>query len=170
LRLACVLALCAAALAAHAEERTLDIGGGKSIRYSVLDAASPAQASATGTALQIVRLLADGRIEEASVLSNSPQRRLEVLRDYRASVGEQEFRRVFGQFLRPENRVMAELAMERHRLVIWDLGEADHHLAAQYFVEADGKFVLDDVPSEARANLRRVLQSYRASRSAKPDG
>jgi hypothetical protein len=169
LKLVLALLLSAASLAAHAEDRTLDLGGGKSIRYSVIDASAAGQPGAAATATQIVRLLADGRIEEVAALSNAPQRRLEVLRDYRASVGDEEFKRVFAQFLRPENRVMVELAMGPHRLVIWDLGEADHHLAAQYFIESDGKFLLDDVPSEARANLRRVLQSYRASK-AKPSG
>jgi hypothetical protein len=83
------------------------------------------------------------------------------LRDYRASVGEDEFKRVFAQYLDPENRIVAEIAIGPHRLIVWDLGAAAHHVAGQYYVEVEGRFLMDDVPSETRSNLRRVLQSYR---------
>ena len=159
------------ALAALAAERTLDTGDGRVIRYSVLEPGAPSELpSATAVALQLVRLLSEGRVDDAAALSNAPARRLEVLRDYQASVGEDEFRRVFGQFLQPQNRIAAEVAIGPRRLVIWDLGEAGHHLAAQYFVEAEGKFVLDDVPSEPRSDLRRVLQAYRTDKAATPSG
>lgn len=170
-RLVAALGLCAVALAALAAERTLETSDGRVIRYSVLEPGAPSgPPSAAAVALQLVRLLAAGRIEDAARLSNAPARRLEVLRDYQASVGEDEFRRVFGQFLQPQNRIAAEVAIGPRRLVVWDLGEAGHHLAAQYFVEADGRFVLDDVPSEARTELRRVLQTYRTDKAATPSG
>ena len=170
-RLIAALGLCALTLGASAEERTLQTGDGRVIRYSVIEPATPpGPASAAATALALVRLLSAGRVEDAATLSNAPARRLEVLQDYRASVGEDEFRRIFGRFLQPRNRIAAEVAIGPRRLVIWDLGEAEHHLAAQYFVEADGKFVLDDVPSEARTDLRRVLQAYRKDKAATPSG
>ena len=170
-RLVAALGLCVVALAAPAAERTLDTGDGRVIRYDVLEPGAPSgPPSAAAAALELVRLLAAGRIEDAAALSNAPARRLEVLRDYRVSVGEDEFRRVFGQFLQPQNRIAAEVAIGPRRLVIWDLGEAGHHLAAQYFVQAEGKFVLDDVPSEARSDLRLVLQAYRKDKAATPSG
>jgi len=151
---------------AQAVEKRLDLGDGRSLQYQVLDAASTLP-SAQDAATRILRLLAAGNLEEAAVLSNAPKRRYEVLRDYLASVGEAEFKRVFGQYLSPANRVVAEIALERHRLIIWDLAEADHRLAGQYYVEVDGRFLMDDVPSETRAALQRILQSYRASRPSK---
>jgi hypothetical protein len=170
-RLLAALGLCVVTLAALAAERTLDTGDGRVIRYDVLEPGAPSgPPSAAEAALELVRLLAAGRIEDAAALSNAPARRLEVLRDYRVFVGEDEFRRVFGQFLQPQNRIAAEVAIGPRRLVIWDLGEAGHHLAAQYFVQADGKFVLDDVPSEARMDLRLVLQAYRKDKAATPSG
>ncbi len=84
-----------------------------------------------------------------------------MLRDYRASVGDDEFKRVFAQYL--GNRIVDEIAIGDRRLLIWDLAEATHHLAGQYYVEVDGRFLMDDAPSEERAKLTRVLRSYRKS-------
>ena len=152
------LVLCAAASIAQGEERVLELGNGQKLTYDVLDPASTIP-SASGTAKQILAHLAAGKLGEAAALSNAPQRRLEVLRDYQASVGEDEFKRVFAQYLRQP--IVAEIAIGRHRLIIWELAEAAHHLAGQYYVEAEGRFLLDDVPSAARSDLRRVLLNYR---------
>jgi hypothetical protein len=122
--------------------------------------------SARATAMLMLRHLAEGNIEEAAALSNAPQRRLEVLRNYRDAVGEDEFKRVFGRYFAAENRLIAEVALGPHRLLVWDLGEAGNRLAGQYYVEVEGRFLLDDVPSRERSELRRVLEAYR---SGKPD-
>ena len=148
-----------------AEERTLDLGGGKSLRYALLDPGKD-PGSARATALVILRHLAEGKIGEAAQLSNAPARREEVLRDYQASVGEEEFKRVFSQYLDSSNGVVAEAAIGAHRLIIWRLAGQDQQLAGQFYIEIGGKFLLDDVPSETRANLRRVLQSYRKAATA----
>jgi len=148
----------AAAAPALAEERVLDLGRGEALRYEVLNVGDPR--SARETAAQVLRRLAEGNIDEAAALSNSPQRRGEVLRDYLASVGDEEFKRVFAQYL--QNRIVAEIAIGPRRLIIWDLAEASHHLAGQYYVEVEGRFLMDDVPSEARSLLQRVLRSYRS--------
>jgi hypothetical protein len=162
LKLLVALALCAGAALAQGEERVLELGNGKTLRYTLVDpAGSPSTPSAIGVAREVLRRLADGDIAEAAALSNAPKRRYEVLRDYRASVGEDEFKRVFAQYLDPENRIVAEIAIGPHRLIVWDLGAAAHHVAGQYYVEVEGRFLMDDVPSETRSNLRRVLQSYR---------
>ena len=121
-----------------------------------------AAGSAYGTAKLLLKHLAAGDIEEAARLSNAPQQRYEVLRDYRAKVGEEEFKHVFDRYFHPQNRLVAEYMLGIHRLLIWDLGEEEHHLAGQYYVEIEaGKFLMDDVPSERRSRLRRVLQDYR---------
>ena len=144
---------------AHGEERVLDLGRGEQLRYEVLDPGDPARRSARETAMQLLRHLAAGGIEDAAALSNVPQRRFEVLRDYRASVGDEEFKRVFAQYL--QKPIVAEIAIGPRRLIIWDLAEASNPLAGQFYVEVEGRFLMDEVPSEARSNLRRVLQSYR---------
>jgi hypothetical protein len=117
--------------------------------------------SARATAMRILGYLAEAKLEEAAALSNAPQRRFEVLRDYRDAVGEEEFKRVFGRYFAPENRLIAEVALGRHRLLVWDLGEAGHRLAGQYYVEVEGRFLMDDVPSRERSELRRVLEGIR---------
>jgi hypothetical protein len=117
--------------------------------------------SARPAALQILKHLAAGELEAAAALSNAPERRLEVLLDFRRSVGEEEFKRLFGRYFAPENRILMEAAIGRHRLLVWDLGEANHQLAGQYFVELDGRFVMDDVPNAERTKLQRVLESQR---------
>lgn len=133
------------------------------------DAASPA--SALGSAHRILQYLSEGNLEDAAALSNAPKRRFAVLHDYLASVGADEFRRVFARFLRAENRVLAEVAIGAHHLLVWDLPSADQRLAAQYYVEVDGRFLMDDVPSEARSQLTRVLRAWRTERSpATPSG
>jgi hypothetical protein len=117
--------------------------------------------SAQAAALQILTHLAAGHIDEAARLSNEPGRRAAVLRDYIASVGEAEFRRVYGQYLYRQNRVIAEVAIGRRRLIIWDLGTADHRLAGQYYIETDGRFLMDDRPGPERLALQRVLAEHR---------
>lgn len=146
MRILFVAALIAAA-PAFAEERLVD---------------PSAADSARGTAMLMLRHLASGNIEEAAALSNSPRRRYEVLRDYRDAVGEDEFKRVFARYLDPANRLVAEIAIGRHRLLVWELGDAGKHLAGQYYVEVEGKFLMDDVPSRERSELRRVLEAYRS--------
>jgi hypothetical protein len=146
---------------AQAEERVLDLGNGKSLRYEVLEPGAESR-SARAAAGEILRHLADGSIEKAAALSNAPKRRYEVLRDYRGSVGDAEFKRVFAQYRR--SRVVDEIAIGDRRLLIWDLAEAtQHELAGQYYVEVDGRFLMDDAPGKERAALTRVLQSYRKS-------
>jgi hypothetical protein len=114
--------------------------------------------------MTVLRHLAAGNIEAAAALSNAPQRRLEVLRDYRDAVGEEAFKRVFGRYFAPENRLIAEVAIGPRRLLVWELGEADHRLAGQFYVEVDGKFVMDDIPSRERSELREVLEKMRTSK------
>jgi hypothetical protein len=144
---------------AAAGERVLDLGGGQSLKYEILDPGSKHSAAETGR--EILRLLAAGEIIKAAELSNAPKRRLEVFREFRSRVGDEEFRRVFQQYLGPGNKLMAEVAMGKHRLLIWKLGDAADHLAGQYYVQTDGKFLMDDVPSTERSNLRKILDSYR---------
>lgn len=133
-----MLALCGAALLARAE----------------------APASAREIANRIAGLLAAGDIEAVAVLSNQPERRREELRKYRALVGEAEFRRVYAEYLgRP---ILDEYALGARRLVIRDIVDREGKYVGQYFVEKDGRFLIDDEPSEARRALGRRLQDYRA--------
>jgi hypothetical protein len=85
-----------------------------------------------------------------------------VLRDYLASVGAAEFRRVFSQYAAAA--VSFELAVGERRLLIRDLPGADRSAAGQYFVRRNGAFVLDDAPGKERAKLERLLRAYREGR------
>jgi hypothetical protein len=158
------LVLLAAAFPAGADERVLELDSGEKLSYRVID---DAQSSARPVAMRLLEHLAAAEIEPAALLSTAPRRRYEVLREYLASVGESEFKRVFGQYLFPENRVVAEVAIGPRRLIIWELGEAGHRLTGQYYVEIEGKFLMDDAPSEERSRLRRVLEAYRAGKIEK---
>lgn len=125
----------------------------------VLDPGAPD--SARPAAVQVLQHLAEGNIEAAAAMSNAPQRRLEVLRAYRDKVGEEEFRRIYSRYFAPENRLIAEVALGPRRLLVWELGDAGYHIAGQVYVETGGKFVLDDVPSRERTELRALLKKYR---------
>jgi hypothetical protein len=145
------------------QEGTLVLENGQSLRYELLDASVPEARSARRASEQLLRHLAAGRIEDAALLSTAPRRRYEELAKYAMAVGEHEFKRVFQQYL-AAGAPMAEVAIGRHRLLIWELAEAGHHLSGQYFVEVDGRFLLDDVPNETRSRLRRILEAYRSGR------
>lgn len=170
--------LLAAPLHAQTEEaRTLDVDGSASVEYTLrrhpagAQLAPPAKDLAPTSALDAAKLLnlhlAAGDLEEAALLSNSPKRRYEVLRGYRAAVGEEEFKRVFAQYLTPANQLVAEIAIDRHRLLVWDLREGATRIAGQYFVEVDGKYLIDDVPNDVRTRLRWVLEAYRSGKLAR---
>ena len=105
--------------------------------------------------------LSEGNLEAAAALSNAPRQRLELLRGYRDAIGEEEFKRVFGRYFAPENKLIAEVALGPRRLLVWELGEAGGQVAGQIYVETDGKFLMDDVPSAERSKLRDVLETYR---------
>ena len=167
--------LLATTLHAQTEEsRTLELDGGGSVAYTLrthpADAhlVRPAKELAPTSALDAAKLLnlhlSAGDIEEAALLSNSPRRRFEVLRDYRDSVGEEEFKKVFAQYFYPENRLLAEIAIGKHRLLIWDLQEGAYRIAGQYFVEIEGRYLVDDVPNDVRTSLRWVLEAYRSGK------
>jgi hypothetical protein len=160
LRLALAVLLLAVSLAEAGEERKLDLGGGQALRYTLVEPGDQL-ASASGTAREILRLLAAGEIAQAAAHSNSPTRRAEVLQEFRDRVGEEEFKRVFARFADPQNLLLAEMAIGAHRLLIWYLSEPAEHLAGQFYVEVEGRFVMDDMPNETRTSLRRVLQAYR---------
>ena len=150
------------------------IGIGARFLFVFLLAALPARAqepgyrlitdpaeSARPAALEILKHLAAGELEAAAARSNAPQRRLEVLRSFRDSVGEEQFKRIFERYFEPHNRIVLEAAIGSHRLVVWELGEAGSKLAGQYYVEADGRFLMDDVPNAERSRLQRVLEAHR---------
>jgi hypothetical protein len=171
-----LLALCLAgpALAQSAESRTLEIDGGRQVAYTLRTFPAdahlrvPAAELAPDSALNAARLLnlhlSTGDIEEAALLSNAPRRRFEVLHEYRESVGEEAFKRVFAQYFSPENRLVAEIAIDAHRLLIWDLREGAMRIAGQFFVEVEGRYLVDDVPNATRAQLRVLLEAYRAGK------
>ena len=119
--------------------------------------------SAKPVAIEILRHLAAGEIDQAAKFSNAPERRAEVLREFRARVGEQEFKRVYSEYLAPENRVIAELGLGPRRLLVWKLGAVGDRVVGQYYVLSDGRFLLDDERSSERAELTRALARYRAS-------
>ena len=117
--------------------------------------------SARPTAERILQHLAAGDIDAAAALSNAPEQRAELLRAYRDRVGEAEFRRVFAEYAsRP---VVREIAIGERRLLIWDIGK---QLSGQYFVRTGENFLIDDVPSDARTELRRVLEHERKQRAS----
>lgn len=120
--------------------------------------------SAKPVAMEILRHLAAGEIDQAANLSNAPERRAEVLREFRARVGEEEFKRVYSEYLAPENRVIAEYALGPRRLLVWKLSTAANRVVGQYYVRVDDRFLMDDERSRERAELSRALAKLRSSK------
>jgi hypothetical protein len=123
--------------------------------------------SALNTARLLNQYLTAGRVEDAALLSNAPRRRFEILRDYKQSVRDEGFKRVYAQYFTPQNRLVAEIIMGTHSLLVWHLREGDRY-AGQYYAQVEGKFLMDDVPSEARLRLRRLLEAIRAGKLPLP--
>ena len=123
--------------------------------------------SALNTARLLNKYLTSGDVEDAALLSNSPRRRFEVLRDYKGSVGEEDFRQVYTQYFDPKNRLVAEVIVDAHSLLVWHLRESNRY-AGQYYVQVEGKVLIDDVPSEARLRLRRILDAIRIGKIPLP--
>ena len=120
--------------------------------------------SAYETAKKLLGHLAEGDIDAAAALSNAPERRADVLRYYRETVGEEEFKRIFARYLEPANPLIAEVAIGPRRLLLWRLGEANDHITGQFYIETEGRFLMDDAPSEERTALRRVLDAARSGK------
>ena len=162
--------LCASAQARAQEQRTLELENGEQVRYLVRT--HPADAhlfdanavltpdSALNTAKMVTRYLSEGRVEDASLLSNSPKARYARLRESFEGWKETDYQRAFGRYFAPDNRIVAEIAIDGHRLLIWYLKDTDH-LAAFFLMDVEGRLLMDDVPNATRAHLRRVLQAYR---------
>ncbi len=117
--------------------------------------------SALDTAKLLSRFLTAGNIEDAALLSNAPRRRFEVLTDYKAAVGDDGFKEVFNEYFDPANRLLGEIIMGSHSLLVWHLGA---RYAGQYYVQVEGKVLIDDVPNETRLRLRKVLEAVRSGR------
>jgi len=180
--LAAALLACALPAAAQSETaRTLELDEGVRIAFTLrthppgahlLDpTAELAPTSPLATAKLLNRYLVSGDLVEAAALSNAPKRRFEVFREYRDAVGADEFKRIFAQYFDPANRLLAEIAIGAHALLIWQMSEATERpgrLAGQYFKEIEGRWLMDDVSSEQRSTLRRVLEAYRSGKLSLP--
>ena len=171
--LAAVIAL--SPIPSHGEERflLLRLENGQSLGFRILDhprdahlldADKPLEPrSALDTAKLVTRYLAEGRVEEASLLSNAPRARYELMLESFAGWSEDDFRKTYARYFAPENHIVGEVAIGEHRLLMWYLKDSDH-VAAFFLVEIDGRVLLDDAPNPTRANLRRVLEAYRSGK------
>lgn len=164
-------AMLAAAQAAAqvAEERSLQVDG-ETLRYTLrihpadahrFDPAQPlSPGAALDTAKRLNQYLTAGKLEDAALLSNAPKRRYAVLEAYREEVGEPEFRSVFAQYFVPENRLEAEITIGEHTLLIWRLEQTARY-AGLFLQNIEGRALMDDVPSETRSQLHRLLEAWR---------
>ncbi len=162
-------ALCAAVMptqAGAAEEREIEIDG-RPIRYTVEAPTAERPGAAANTTLATARRLhehlARGEIEAAALLSNSPKRRFEIYRDYHESVGEAGFRQVYAQYLDNSTQPLAEIALGERRLIVWKLAGLAQS-TGEFFIRIEDEIYMDDVPSEDRQLLRRILETYRQQR------
>ncbi len=178
---ACVAALLvAAALAARAqasEGRSIEHRG-QVIEYLFIPHAPDALRTAgdgprapdspLSTFQLIGRHLVAGDLEEAALLSNEPKRRYEVLRDYRDSVGAEEFKKVYASYFDAGNRVVGEARIGDHSVLVVQLA-GQKRLAGQYYARIEDRWLTDDVPTETRLRLRWVLEHLRREAAAPPE-
>ena len=75
---------------------------------------------------------------------------------------------MFAEYLRPDNRLVAEVTIGRRSLLVWHLHESNH-FSGQFYVEIEGKFLMDDAPGEERSKLRRVLEDIRIGKILVPE-
>lgn len=168
------LVLFSAVVAGAEETRVLQLEDGGQVRYTLrtypaeahrLDPTAKLEPTdALNTAKLVTQYLAAGRIEEASLLSNAPRARFERLRESLTGWSEADFARAYGRYFAPENRIVGDAAIGKHQLVMWYLKDTDY-LTGYFLVEVDGRFLLDDIPSETRSRLRQVLEAHRSGRA-----
>jgi hypothetical protein len=162
------------ALSAHADEpRVLELDDGSRLEYvlrthpegahRIGDGEQLAPSSALGAAKLVTLHLSEGNLEEAALLSNAPKARYARLRERLEGWGAADFERAYARYFDPQNRIVGEAAIGVHRLLMWYLKDTDY-LTGYFFVEVDGRLLLDDIPNETRARLRRVLDAYRSGR------
>ena len=171
-----LMALAGIAQAQPYAVQTLELDG-QSVQFSIrafapganiVDPSVPLEpSSALNTAKLLELHLSTGAAEEAALLSNAPRRRFEVLREYQASVGDDSFRQVYTEYFEPRNRVVAEVTIGEHSLLVWHLRDPNRY-AGQYYVRVEGKTLMDDIPSPERARLRRILEAVRAGKLQLP--
>ena len=82
-------------------------------------------------------------------------------------MGDEGFREVFTEYFVPENRLVAEVSMDGHSLLVWHLRTANRY-AGQFYVQIAGKVYIDDMPSPTRSALRGVLDAIRAGKVSLP--
>lgn len=162
-----------AGVALGQESRVLELAGGARIEYTLHTFPENAHRAETllqhppggtlDTAKLVTQLLAEGRLEDVALLSNAPKARYERLKDSFGNWQKEDFERAFRRYFAPENRILGEAAIGAHRLLMWYLKDTNY-ITAYYFVELEGRLLLDDVPSETRNRLRRVLEDFRARR------
>ena len=163
------------AIVAGAEEtRVLELEDGGRIRFTLrtypaeahrLDPAADLAPNNTLDAAKLVTLhLAAGRIEDVSLLSNAPKARYERLRESFSGWSKDDFAAAFSRYFAPQNRIVGEAAIGDRRVLMWYLRDTDY-ITAYYFIEVDGKMLLDDAPSETRSKLRQVLEAHRSGRA-----
>ena len=70
---------------------------------------------------------------------------------------------MYAQYFSPRSKVVAEIDIGRHSLLVWRLDGSDR-LAGQFYVEVGDRYLFDDVPSAERARLRQLLDAYRAGK------
>lgn len=162
-----------AGVALAQEARVLEVEGGAPIAYVLRTYAADAHrpetlltnvpGSALDTAKLVTQLLAEGRLEEVSLLSNAPKARFARLKESFDGWTKADFERTFRRYFAPENSIVGEAVIDRHHLLMWHLKDTDY-ITAYYLVEVDGRMLLDDAPSETRNRLRRILEAHRAAR------
>jgi len=172
--LAAFLLLALAWPAAAGDPRAIELENGERVAYLLstfpedshrLESGKDvAPTSALNTAKLVTRYLSEGRIEDASLLSNAPKARYERLRESFEGWSAADFERAYGRYFAPGNRIVGEAAIGEHRLIMWYLKDTDY-LTGYFLVEIEGKLLLDDVPSKQRASLRRVLEAYRSGKA-----
>jgi hypothetical protein len=160
------------------DERTVEIAG-QTLRFQIRAipadvqrreaAANLRPTNPLNSASLLNHYLSAGRIEDAALLSNAPRRRFEVLRDYEAAVGKEAFKKVYAEYFQPENRLVAQIVIDKHSLLIWHFAKNNRY-AGQYYVQVEDKVLLDDAPGETRARLRLLLEAVRRGEIAIPPG
>jgi hypothetical protein len=108
----------------------------------------PDQSSALNSSLSYFSFLASERIEDASKLSNVPATTKQKQEKYLARIGKEEFAKMYADYFSGNAVLKYELVYGKNRvLILHDKGlDAD---MAQFYVEADGKFWIDESQSDA---------------------
>lgn len=164
---ALLLAFCCAAAAGEPVTRTWKSPEGE-ITYELVVFEPPlkitrqlkSDSGAVATSLTLYRALGSADISTAAAMSNDRERTYTKYEKYLERIGPAEFKKMFASYFVGGASFTHELIIGAHHMLLVE-DSTDDTIAAQFYVVADGKYLIDEKPSPERDQLGAIFNAVR---------